>query len=246
MKEGVFMEEVRSLAQLTADRITEYILKHDFKEGAKLPSEGELGSLLEVSRTTLREAVRMLTSRNILEVRHGSGIFISKNTGISDDPLGFAFVRDKEKLVADLLEFRMLVEPRIAARAAQNATEEQAVQLSSLADAVEEQYALGLSHTQEDTAFHAKLGELSGSVVFPNLAPIIFRAISMFIDVTSARLKEETISSHRDIVNAVRKHDPLAAEDAMYLHLIYNRNRLERNREEEPLPINCCCSLRDQ
>lgn len=227
------MEEVRSLAQQASELITNYILEHDLKEGDKLPSEAELGALLEVSRTTVREAVRMLTSRNIIEVRHGSGIFMSKNTGIADDPLGFAFIRDKEKLVTDLLEFRMLIEPRIAARAALNSTPEQIEELSALADAVEQQYAKRLSHTKEDTAFHAKLGEMSGSVVFPNLAPIIFSAISTFIDMTHARLKEETISSHRAIVNAVRKHDPVAAEDAMYLHLIYNRTRLDQEMGEK-------------
>ena len=55
----------------------------------------------------------MLSSRNILEVRQGSGIFVSRNTGISDDPLGFLFIRDKEKLAADLLEFRMMMEPKL-------------------------------------------------------------------------------------------------------------------------------------
>ena len=50
----------------------------------------------------MREAVRMLCSRNILTVKHGSGIYIADNTGISDDPFGFIFVKDKLKLVEDL------------------------------------------------------------------------------------------------------------------------------------------------
>ena len=89
-------------------RQVHYIIDQELKEGDKLPSEAELVKLLDVSRTTLREAIRMLASRNILEARHGSGVFISKNTGISDDPLGFLFIRDKEKLVSDLLEFRKM------------------------------------------------------------------------------------------------------------------------------------------
>ena len=63
-------------------------------------------------------------------------------------------------------------------------------------------------------------------MVIPNLEPIILGAIDLFIDLTDARLKEETISSHRAIVEAVRANDPIAAEDAMTLHLVYNRNRL--------------------
>lgn len=222
------MEETKSLTERISDKLIHYIIKEELKEGDRLPSEAELARLLDISRTTLRESVKMLVSRNILEVRHGSGIFVSKNTGISDDPLGFLFIKDKAKLVEDLLEFRMLIEPRIAGRAAMNAAPEQIERLAKLADEVEEKYARGESHTQADTAFHALLGEMSGNVVFPNLAPIIFRAINMFIDLTQAELRNETIDSHRAIVNAIRNRDSVAAEDAMVIHLIYNRNRLKQ------------------
>lgn len=222
------MDETKSLTERISDKLIHYIIKEELKEGDRLPSEAELARLLDISRTTLRESVKMLVSRNILEVRHGSGIFVSKNTGISDDPLGFLFIKDKAKLVEDLLEFRMLIEPRIAGRAAMNAAPEQIERLAKLADEVEEKYARGESHTQADTAFHALLGEMSGNVVFPNLAPIIFRAINMFIDLTQAELRNETIDSHRAIVNAIRNRDSVAAEDAMVIHLIYNRNRLKQ------------------
>ena len=224
-----FMDYTRSLTAQTSEKLTDYIIENDLTVGDKLPSENELCELLKVSRTTLRESLRMLTSRNILESRQGAGIFVCKNTGIPDDPLGFLFVKDKQKLVSDLLELRMLVEPRIAARAAQNATPEQAEELSRLADAVEKKYTLGESHSAEDAAFHSKLGELSDNVIFPNLTPIISQAIDMFIELTHASLKEETIATHRAIVDAVRKNDATAAEDAMYLHLVYNRLRLQES-----------------
>lgn len=222
----MMLQDNRTLAERTSDTLIEYIIEHELKEGDKLPSENVLCDLLLVSRTTLREAVRMLSSRNILESRQGAGIFVSRNTGISEDPLGLVFIQDKEKVVSDLLELRMLLEPRIAAKAAQNATKEQAEKLAALAAAVEEKYEKGESHVAEDSAFHGKLGEISGNVIFPNLAPIIFRAIEMFIDMTSAGLKDETISTHRAIVEAVRTNDPTGAEDAMQLHLVYNRIRL--------------------
>lgn len=224
-------EEVKTLTERTSDKLVGYIIKEELKEGDRLPTETELMKLLDVSRTTLREAIKMLASRNILEVRQGSGIFVSRNTGISDDPLGFVFIRDKEKLVEDLLEFRMMIEPRIAARAAMNATPAEARELEMLAEEVENHYARGESHTAADTRFHAKLGELSGNVVFPSLAPIIFRAINMFIDLTHAELKQETIDSHRAIVEAVKRNDAVAAEDAMVLHLIYNRNHLKKHQD---------------
>ena len=201
------MEDNRTLVQRTADQLVDYIVEQGLTEGDRLPSESELMKYLDVSRTTTREAVRMLSSRNILEVRHGSGIYVSKNTGISEDPLGLFFIRDKERLVEDLME------PRIAARAAQRANQEQAKKLEELADEVERLYRSGQPHNKADNAFHAKLGELSGNLVFPHLIPIISKAIDMFIDMTSNELMNETLESHRAIVEAGRGrggrcHDP--------------------------------------
>ena len=225
------MEEIKALTERTSDAIVSYIIKQELKEGERLPTETELMKILDVSRTTLREAIKMLASRNIVEARQGSGIFVSRNTGITDDPLGFVFIKDKKKLVSDLLEFRMMIEPRIAARAAINATQKDAEELEYLAREVEKMYELGKSHKTEDAKFHAKLGEISGNLVFPNLMPIIFQAIDMFIASTNAELKYETIDTHRAIVEAVKRNDPDAAEDAMMMHLIYNRNYLRNHND---------------
>ena len=111
-------EDNRSLAGQTADALIAYIVDRGLEQGDRLPNERELSGLLGVGRSTLREAVRMLSSRNILEARQGAGVFVSGNTGVSDDPLGFTFIRDKQKLAADLVEFRMMLEPRVAALAA--------------------------------------------------------------------------------------------------------------------------------
>ena len=124
-------EDNRSLAGQTADALIAYIVDRGLEQGDRLPNERELSGLLGVGRSTLREAVRMLSSRNILEARQGAGVFVSGNTGVSDDPLGFTFIRDKQKLAADLVEFRMMLEPRVAALAALRATPAQADELAA-------------------------------------------------------------------------------------------------------------------
>ncbi|WP_024293823.1 FadR/GntR family transcriptional regulator [Lacrimispora indolis] len=224
----------KSLADTTAERIIKYIIDNKLKEGAQLPNETTLSSLMGVGRSTLREAVRALVSRNILTVQQGSGIYVCHNTGVSDDPLGFIFIENKEKLVADLLEFRMMIEPRVAALAASKATPSQAGELLFLANRVEECYHEGISHTETDAAFHAKIAEISENVIVPQLEPLIMHAIDMFIDITHSALKEETIRTHRAIANAIQKNDSIAAQDAMTLHLIYNRDRLRKVLEKDP------------
>ena len=66
-------EENRSLAGQTADALIAYIVDRGLEQGDRLPNEKELSGLLGVGRSTLREAVRMLSSRNILEARQGAG-----------------------------------------------------------------------------------------------------------------------------------------------------------------------------
>ena len=88
----------RPLVDRTADSIIKFITSQKLKTGDKLPNEYELATTLEVGRSTVREAVRSLVSRNVLEVRQGSGTYVTENPGISDDPLGFAFVEDTQKL----------------------------------------------------------------------------------------------------------------------------------------------------
>ena len=115
----------KSLGEQVSEQIAQLIIDNNWEIGDKLPNEFELANMLNVGRSTIREAIKALTSRNILEIRRGAGTFISQKRGIVDDPLGLAFVKDKLKLATDLLEVRFMIEPRIAAIAAIKATDEE-------------------------------------------------------------------------------------------------------------------------
>jgi len=113
-------EKTVSLVEQTANRIVEYFEKNDLKVGDKLPNEYTLAQDLEVGRSTLREAVKMLVSKNILEVRQGSGTYITSLTETVIDPLGFGEIDNHMKLTQDLFEVRFLIEPQMASLAAQH------------------------------------------------------------------------------------------------------------------------------
>jgi GntR family transcriptional repressor for pyruvate dehydrogenase complex len=222
---------VKSLSEITADRMISHIVSRGYKKGDKIANEMSLCEELGVGRSTLREAVRMLASRNILTVRHGSGIYISDKLGIPDDPLGFTFVRDKKKLVYDLLGFRRIIEPPIAALAAANATEDQIVKLEEIEKRIESQINSGVPHLNDDAAFHSAIGEMSGNIVMPKIGPIIYNAIDLFINVTGSVLREETISDHRAVIDAIKSRNSMLASDSMLLHIIHNREVIERIME---------------
>ena len=124
--------EGKTLADLAAEKLMDLIREREYLPGDKLPTEAELSEWLKVGRNTVREAVRILVSRNIVTVRQGSGTFISEKQGVIDDPFGFSFMGDRGKLTRDLIQVRIMLEPPIAALAAQNATEEDLEELEKI------------------------------------------------------------------------------------------------------------------
>ena len=144
-----------------------------------------------------------------------------------DDPLGFTFIGNKQKLINDLLEVRFLLEPPIAAMAATRADKKDIKKITTLCDEVEDLLRKHEDHTQKDIDFHAAIALSSKNFVVPRLVPVINSSIPLFVETTRGTLLEETIEIHREIADAIAAHEPLRAQDAMYLHLVYNRKRIQ-------------------
>ena len=107
------METGKLLTERVADEIVRNIIGKELKPGDKLPNEFELAAKLGVGRSTVREAIKTLVSRSVVEIRRGAGTFVSARSGVSEDPLGLQFLDDKVRVATDLLELRFVVEPQI-------------------------------------------------------------------------------------------------------------------------------------
>ena len=216
----------KSLPQIISEDIISLILKENLKPGDKLPNEAILSEKLSVGRSSIREAMKLLASRNIVSIRQGSGTYVAASPGIVNDPLGFTFIVNKKQLVHDLLEVRLLLEPSIAAMAASNADKNDIKKIVELCDEVEKLLIEQKDHTQADIAFHNAIAMSSKNVVIPRLIPVINSSIPLFVETTGNCLKNETIETHREIADAIAAHDSIKAKDAMYLHLVYNRRTI--------------------
>ena len=82
---------------------------------------------LGAGRSTVREAMKLLQSRNIVRIKQGSGTYVASNPGVADDPLGFTFIDDKQRLARDLLEMSYMIAQQKARLAAEHATNGQVV-----------------------------------------------------------------------------------------------------------------------
>ncbi|MGX7245981.1 FadR/GntR family transcriptional regulator [Enterococcus quebecensis] len=216
----------QSLAQQVASKIEELIKDQQYKVGDKLPNEFELASELNVGRGTIREAIKLLAARNVVMIQRGKGTFVSENPGLTEDPLGLSFITDKKKLSHDLMDVRMMIEPEIAKLAAENATYDEVKEMEKICLEIEELINNNENHEEKDIQLHSVIAKSSKNLVVPNLIPIIQTAISLFISLTNRSLREETIETHRQIVNAIKNKEGEAAKTAMKRHLGYNKDKL--------------------
>jgi DNA-binding FadR family transcriptional regulator len=229
------MESIRkiSLSQEAAQSIISLIISGKYRQGDKIPNEMELSQKLEVSRTTIREAIKILASQNILEIRRGAGTFVCDKLGIAEDPLGFRFIGDKVRLALDLLEIRLLLEPHIAEKAAEKATNEEIADIIAQCDRVEALILKGAAYDKEDVLFHTKIAQAAKNVVIPNLIPVINQAIFVLMQVTHRTLRQETIATHRAVAEAIQAHDGIGARNAMIEHIMYNQRFVEKLKTAE-------------
>lgn len=223
----------KTLVDQAADKIVQLILDRHIDIGERLPNEYELAQVLEISRNTLREAIRLLVSRNVLEVRQGSGTYVSDKRGVPEDPLGLTFMDHDLKLALDLLDIRLMLEPEICAIAAQKATEEQIRTLKDMAADMTELIQSGQDYFTLDIQMHQYLAECSGNSVLKNLIPIIVSSVRVDIAVTNDEHRHLTLQHHREIVDAIARHDPAGARYGMFSHLNVNRDYMARRVAEQ-------------
>ncbi len=218
----------QNLPQKLSEDILQFIIKNHLRPGNKLPNETVLSDHLGAGRSSVREAMKLLESRNIVEIRQGSGTYVSARMGVCDDPLGLVFLEKSPKLILDLLEIRLLVEPTAAAMAAYNADEEEIRKIMQLCSETERQLQSGEKCSKADIRFHQVIAVSSKNVVFPRLVPIISCTIEAVAELSSPEALAEMVSGHREIANAIAARNQIAAKDAVYLHLIQNRRMISQ------------------
>lgn len=221
------------LASQVEDELMEYILKTPVNIGEKIPNEYDLAEKYGVGRSTIRETVKSLVSKGILEVRRGDGTYVISTNTSEDDPFGLSRFTDKYELALELFEVRLMLEPEIAALAAQKAGAKEKKEIMELCDEVEKLYRAGKNHTQKDLEFHTALAKASGNRIVETLMPTIHTSIITFVNLTYHRLMEETIETHKAVAEAVMRGDSVGAKCAMIMHLTYNRQMLIKLMEEK-------------
>lgn len=215
----------RTLSEQLADSIMKLIQEGSYRAGDKLPTEKELCARLGAGRNTVREALKLLASKNVVVIRQGAGTFVSEKQGVADDPFGFSMVSDRKKLTKDILQTRAIIEPPAAALAAQCATEEEIGELRDILEEMEEAMKKRKDYSSLDMKFHTKIAECTHNIVIENLIPVIGNGVMVFAREVGRTEYKQTSISHRKIFEAIAKHQSFEAEMEMRYHILFNNNR---------------------
>ena len=208
------------------DQIKEMIDNGVLKKGDKLPSERDLVEELQVSRASIREALRALEVIGLIECRQGEGNFIKSS--FQDnlfEPLSIMYMLEGTN-PGDILELRKIMEVEAAGLAAKRITEEQLAELKEIMERFENCKDEELN-AMIDKELHYKIAECSGNVLIYN----ILRTVSLLVDdfikdarrliIADQEKKKMLLLQHKDIYLAVEMHSSVAARKAMRQHLDY-------------------------
>ena len=215
------VKKPRKLPEQIADKLREMIIQEEMKTGSKLPAEAELMARFGVSRSTVREAVKILQTERIVDIRQGQGTFLCAMPGLADDPLGLRFA-DQEDLIAQLLETRLLIEPNVAALAAQRRQDKHLQEMKALLDKMDNAYLHGENYTPYDAQFHSVIARCTGNDVMMRLLPTIHESIRAGYQHTR-RVEgsyQRASQCHLEMYRAIAEHDSDRARAAAQRHMV--------------------------
>lgn len=215
--------EGRSLAENIADDILAMItIDKKFVMGDKLPNENELSADLRVSRTTLREAIRILVAHNVLEIQRGKGTYVKNNHDLNEE-FGLKELSTLQLDVKDLYEMRLIFEPQSAYYAAKRATDKELERILYYGRLEEEQILKKEDRTEVEQAFHKSIAKATHNEFMNRLMPILYQAIDkgVFLSDSNEEMVQNTLNDHRMIMEFLSKRDAEGAKIAMKLHIIH-------------------------
>lgn len=218
------------LYEQIVDQIEQRILNGELKPGDKLPPERELAKQFGVSRTAVREAMKALTLKGLVEVHPGRGTIVTDTTSIAVRHSIDLLVRiGSVDGIKDLVEVREILEPEIAALAAERATEEQVAAMTEAVEIMDRSLDDPEAFIEADMDFHQALAQATNNALVPVL-------LDSLVDLLREhRRKAASVEGglnrgqayHKQIVQAIEDKNAEAARAAMHRHLVQIRKEIE-------------------
>ena len=228
------------LAKQICREIGRRIVSGLMREGGPVDDEGKLCAQFSVSRPVIREAVKMLSGKGLVEVRRGDGTRVLPRVNwnlLDDDVLAWHLsVAPRPDFLMHLLEVRRMIEPPAAAWAAERADDSQ---IARIGESLQQMERAEDPHdfAVADARFHRAILRATGNEVLRSMEGVIFSALLSSIRLTNTNpiYNEQSIPFHRRVLDAIEARSPETASEAMMEHLADTDARLFRAMEHGAL-----------
>jgi len=197
------------------------LIQQKLKPGDKLPTQRTMAAMFRVTRGCVKEAVRRLELMGLVDPRSGRGttvrepsadIFLVPPMGLLQNP----------RLLGELLDFRKMLEPKLAALAAKRASPQAIAEMEGILRRQEKKVRQGELAIEEDSEFHYTIARASENAV---VLKVLDALMDMLLEVRERSLQVEgrpqkSMAGHSRILNAIKRHDAAAAHKAMRRHIV--------------------------
>ncbi|MCL1981384.1 MAG: FadR family transcriptional regulator [Proteobacteria bacterium] len=230
-------EDKKYTYRVLIERISEMIRSGELQPGGRLPPERKLAEMFGVSRSSLRQAFQALAERGIIESRQGDGTYLlpAIETPLSTDAIADA-ISEQSGLLREIVEFRQLIEPQIAALAARRISTEAVDRLKILVCDQQRALMVGRVAAGFDAEFHQVLAESADNRVMARvmstIQSIVNESRSIWLQSNERRLT--SMEGHLRIIDALEARDAEAAHAAMALHIAEIELSIFGEQQETP------------
>lgn len=217
----------KRISEQVFDKIQNLILRGVLRSGEQLKSERELGEIMEVSRPTIRAAIKKLVDRGLVENRQGSGTYVaSLEKSITQNPLR-AYIDKDETTLLDILDVRLALECHAASIAAQRASGEDIELLFTHNNEMRKRIENGELGLSEDLRFHMCLAFATKNPLQIHLMKNLYEFLHFGIEESLKALYRDPehlsriLRQHQAVAEAIRSHDSQKAAEAMSRHITF-------------------------
>ncbi len=212
--------------------IQKKILRGDIAPGEKMPTERELAETLDVNRSTIREALRKLEIQDLVEIRHGDGVYVQNylQSGNLELIKTMIYLNDSidREILQDLFNVRRIVSPEIACQAASNRSDED---LDRIAEVIAENAPI----MERDIAINHAIALASGSIIYTiilNFFSKLFRDLGpLYYNTPENAAASERY--HQEVFTAIKNQDAALARSLTEEVMVYAENEFNRAFAEQ-------------
>ena len=217
------MDKKKRLSDDIAEMLLSMIVvEKKYLPGDKLPNEIELSKELGVSRITLREAIRILVTRHVLEIKRGKGTFEKFN------------IPPEVKMGADdLYEIRLIFEPEIAYYATLRATDKELERINAIKNEIEDCITNKKSYAKQEMLFHCSIAQATHNEFMSRLEPVLQESIQkgVFLYEYEHVSNQDIISDNKMIMEFMNDRNAEGAKSAMRIHILRAINQLKLEKK---------------